>query len=208
MTAAAPPGLAPIAASSAEQDAYRRLQRLNQLLLSQPSATLTLERWCNQARAQHAGSAPELVTVQHLPSPNEPLRPAFLDADTAEPIRHRRVRLRHAGCVLSEADNWYVPSRLTRQMNDRLATTDMSFGRIVQSLGFRRTTLSADLLWQPGNSDARSGSSSPLALPALLLRHRALLTLPDGTPFSEVLEVYTRAVLTFETNALQPSCGA
>ena len=43
--------------------------------------------------------------------------------------------------VLSEADNWYVPSRLTPEMNRLLDTTDAPFGRVVQAVHFRRRTL-------------------------------------------------------------------
>jgi hypothetical protein len=32
-------------------------------------------------------------------------------------VRYRRVRLRCGAYVLSEADNWYVPARLTDDMN-------------------------------------------------------------------------------------------
>ena len=38
---------------------------------------------------------------------------------------------------------------------------------------------------------------APLAIPSEILQHRALLTLPDGTPVSEVIETYSRAVLSF-----------
>ena len=34
-------------------------------------------------------------------------------------------------------------------------------------------------------------------MPSKLLEHRAVLTLPDGTPFSEVVETYTDKVLAF-----------
>jgi hypothetical protein len=34
-------------------------------------------------------------------------------------------------------------------------------------------------------------------MPATVLQHRALLTLPDGTPFSEVIESYSSNVLAF-----------
>jgi hypothetical protein len=36
-----------------------------------------------------------------------------------------------------------------------------------------------------------------LTIPHAVLEHRAVLTLPDGTPFSEVVETYTREVLAF-----------
>jgi hypothetical protein len=42
--------------------------------------------------------------------------------------------------LLSEADNWYVPSRLTPAMNTALETTDTPFGKAVQELKpYRRT---------------------------------------------------------------------
>jgi hypothetical protein len=34
-----------------------------------------------------------------------------------------------------------------------------------------------------------------LTIPHAVLEHRAVLTLPDGTPFSEVIETYSREVL-------------
>ena len=37
-----------------------------------------------------------------------------------------------------------------------------------------------------------------------VLEHRAVLTLPDGTPFSQVVETYTSAVLAFP----EPPSGA
>jgi len=83
--------------------------------------------------------------------------------------------------VLSVADNWYVPSRLTAAMNATLEATDEPFGRVVQPLGFHRIRLSTRTLWPP-----RAGT---------ILEQRALLALPDGTPFSYVIEDYQRAAL-------------
>jgi hypothetical protein len=44
----------------------------------------------------------------------------------------------------------------------------------------------------------RSDASAVLTIPSEVLQHRALLTLPDGTPFSEVVETYTAGVLAFQ----------
>jgi hypothetical protein len=44
---------------------------------------------------------------------------------------------------------------------------------------------------------AAGKSARHLAIPPELLEHRAVLTLPDGTPFSEVVERYTGALLAF-----------
>ena len=127
----------------------------------------------------------------------------LLGVSATEPIRYRRVRLRCGEHVLSEADNWYVPSRLTPDMNQQLDTTDIAFGRVVQPLNFQRRTLSARLLWLPLPQGWEMGSTvvdlstDKLKVPAQVLEHRAILTLPDGTPFSEVVETYTGEVLAF-----------
>jgi hypothetical protein len=96
-----------------------------------------------------------------------------------------------------------VPGRLTPEMNKLLETTDMPFGKAVQALHFQRHTLSAALLWRPlpenweMNPPAAPERAARLRLPPYLLEHRAILTLPDGTPFSEVVEAYTENVLAF-----------
>jgi hypothetical protein len=51
--------------------------------------------------------------------------------------------------LLSEADNWYVPGRLTPEMNRLLDQTDTPFGRAVKDLDFQRQTLKATALWRP-----------------------------------------------------------
>ncbi len=113
------------------------------------------------------------------------------------------MRLRCGGHIPSEADNWYVPSRLTADMNEILDTTDTAFGRAVQALQFRRRTLSAILLWLPLPQGWKTGAALPdhgspqLQIPEAVIEHRAVLTLPDGTPFSEVIETYRGDVLAF-----------
>ena len=88
-------------------------------------------------------------------------------------------------------------------MNQVLDTTDTAFGRAVQALNFRRWTLSAKLLWSPLPQDWEMGAPLPeqraatLTIPHEVLEHRAVLRLPDGTPFSEVVEIYTGEVLAF-----------
>jgi hypothetical protein len=105
--------------------------------------------------------------------------------------------------VLSEADNWYVPSRLTEAMNHELDTTDTPFGKVVQPLHFRRQTLSATLLWSPLPEGWESASSLPpstgsaLVMPPHVLEHRAVLFDQSNRPFSLVVESYTPQVLAF-----------
>jgi hypothetical protein len=113
------------------------------------------------------------------------------------------VRLLCGTVVLSEADNWYVPGRLTPEMNKVLNTTNTPFGRAVQALHFQRHTISAKVLWTLLPEEWEMSSAAPiegvgeLPLPSHVLEHRAVLTLPNGTPFSEVVETYTGNVLAF-----------
>ena len=183
------------------------LQTLNADLLSHDSATVTLERWCGV----HQLAAPARITAERVraaeKSATEEQRQRLRLAPT-DAVRYRRVRLLCGNVVLSEADNWYVPARLTPAMNKLLDTTDTPFGRAVQPLHFQRHTISAELLWQllPAGWEMKPASESldahELCFPAQVLRHRALLTLPDGTPFSEVVETYTSSVLA--TARLEP----
>ncbi|MEE8658582.1 hypothetical protein [Sorlinia euscelidii] len=87
------------------------------------------------------------------PGPGQSLRSVALD--TASPpqildIRRRlkvtrldALKLRHVSIKcgeieLSNAWNWYVPSRLSAEMNKLLDTTETPFGLAVKSLAFTR----------------------------------------------------------------------
>src|SRR5579871_3369293 len=99
------------------------LETLNADLLSHDSATLTLEHWCSQ----HHLASPAQISAQRI---REVMKPAdsavraLLQVGADEPVRYRRVRLRCGQVEMSEADNWYVPSRLTSDMAQRLEQTD------------------------------------------------------------------------------------
>ena len=185
----------------ARVEALAVLQTLNADLLSHDSATLTLERWCG---AHRLASPPRVVAVR-VPDTDKPPTPEQrreLAVTPADAVRYRRVKLMCGALVLSEADNWYVPGRLTPEMNKLLDTTDSPFGVVVRALHFQRHTLSSTLLWLPlpagwdMNAIAHDDGGDQ-AMPSKLLEHRAVLTLPDGTPFSEVVETYTDNVLAF-----------
>ncbi len=178
------------------------LQTLNADLLSHDSATLTLEHWCSA----HRMASPARVIAQRVRGNDKPLPPdlrAQLSIDANEPVKYRRVQLKCGDHVLSEADNWYLPNRLTAAMNRQLDSSDVPFGRVVQSLHFRRKTLNADLLWSPlpdGWELHRAQlqpSPGELVMPHLLLQHRAMLFDGDGRPFSALVETYTDQVLAF-----------
>ena len=190
-------------------EALAILQSLNADLLSHDSATLTLQRWCDVHKLAQPATivALRIADVDKVPSPEQRME---LGVSSTEPVRYRRVKLSCGAVVLSEADNWYVPSRLTPEMNRQLDSSDTPFGLVVRPLHFQRRTLSSTLLWLPlptgwemNGAGAGAGSGGGVAggenqaMPSRLLEHRAVLNLPDGTPFSEVVESYTDQVLAF-----------
>ncbi|WP_201315406.1 hypothetical protein [Dyella sp. EPa41] len=188
--------------ASSRVEVLALLQTLNADLLSHPSATLTLERWCGAHHlAAEAKVVAERVHGEDKPLPDEARKQLAIGAD--EPVRYRRVQLACGEHVLSEADNWYVPSRLTDAMNHELDTTDTPFGKVVQALHFRRQTLSAELLWSPLPQGWENGAPVPtskgsaLEIPRHVLQHRAVLFDQDNRPFSLVVESYTADVLAF-----------
>jgi hypothetical protein len=181
---------------TARLEALALLQTLNADLLSHDSATLTLERWCES----HQLATPAHMIAQRVsgvePSADDELR-RTLQLGPTDLIRYRRVKLFCGGVELSEADNWYVPSRLTSEMNSLLDSSDTPFGKVVGALHFQRHTISATLLWTPLPSGWEMGAALPtshsarLEVPPKVLEHRAVLALPDGTPISAVVETYT-----------------
>src|ERR1700723_2543341 len=201
-TAASPPQPQPQSWTSSflgRVEAVAVLQTLNADLLSHDSATLTLERWCGD---HQLASPPKIVAsqVQGVDKPPTPEQRRELDVAPNDVVRYRRVRLMCGALVLSEADNWYVPGRLTPEMNRLLDATDTPFGKVVQALQFRRRTLSSTVLWRPlpeGWEMSAAAVKDAAPMPQKVLEHRALLSLPDGTPFSEVIESYTANVLAF-----------
>ena len=115
------------------------------------------------------------------------------------------IRLLSCGMhVLSEADNWYVPARLTPEMNRLLDRTDTPFGTVVRPMEPYRRTFAVKLLWAPlpdgwehEPAKAVGDSGRTLVIPDALFEHRAVLYDRGGRPFSEVSEIYQRDILAF-----------
>ncbi len=152
-------------------DLASRVAALNGALLAGQSATATLERWCSP----RCGVA-RLVAVR-VPGASPPPDPATRAMLGAAAIRYRHVHLRCGPLVLSVAENWYVPDRLTQAMNDALDTTDEPFGRVVAPLRCRRETLEATILPLGGT---------------FVLAHRAVLFDRGDAAVCVVVERYTR----------------
>jgi chorismate-pyruvate lyase len=177
-------------------EALAVLQTLRAELLGHDSSTAILQAWCE------AHGPPGLkIVAEHDPNasraPSEAARKA-LGLDPGQAVRYRRVKLACGGIVLSEADNWYLPERLTGDMNHTLDTSDAPFGAVVRPLDFRRRFLSAELLWKPLPDGWAKVAPDPRPMgpvPAEVLQDTAVLTTPDGKPFSFVAETYTAAAV-------------
>lgn len=158
-----------LAAPAWAQDAS--VAQLKADLLAGNSATVTLGQWC----AREKLADPPVIRALRDPvqAPASDAVRALLKVAPDAPLGYRRVKLMCGTHVLSEADNWYVPARLTPAMNQLLQTTDTPFGTAVKALNFHRRTLDAE------------------SAPGTVLRVRAVLLTPDETPFSLVVENYT-----------------
>lgn len=180
------------------------LQTLNSDILASSSATRTLEEWC---RDHDMADEPKIIAHRVTGTRKEPTAEQLqrLDVRDASEVEYRRVELRCGAHVLSEADNWYVPARLTPEMNALLATTDTPFGRAVQPLRPYRRTIGVTMLWTPlprgweqqPRPRFRFRNRRLLAIPKEVFQHRAILYTAEHLPFSEVVETYQSEVLAF-----------
>lgn len=179
------------------------VETLNAEILAGRSATLVLEKWCLDHGL--SGGAEAKIVAQAVKGADKPIgaeQRQRLQISADEPVRFRHVRLICGNNVLSEADNWYVPSRLTAEMNRQLDETDAPFGKVVRGLEPYRQTFFAKLLWHPlaegwETGPLPDGAEGRLDMPDALFEHKAVLFSKDHLPFSEVDEVYQRHLLDF-----------
>ncbi|HUO23281.1 MAG TPA: hypothetical protein VMU59_12255 [Caulobacteraceae bacterium] len=164
--------------------ARARLAAFEDQLDSHASATAVLQAWCDAH-----GPAPGTRIVARLaPGADRPPPPQVaraLDAGPGAVVRYRRVDLTCGDRVLSRADNWYLPAKLTPAMNQALDQTDTPFGAVAAPLRFSRRNLETEVLLGVGPA------------PPAVLRHSAVLLTAAGAPFSFVVETYARAVLEY-----------
>ena len=186
------------------------LQTLNVQLLSNRSATAVLEEWC----ADHHMSPISKITARLI---NE--QDKILSDDTrkrlhlklSDRVKYRHVQLTCGSHVLSEAVNWYVPARLTAQMNRELYSSDKPFGKIIAPLNPYRRTMEVKIYWSPlargwENDLSRLTSNSrderAISIPKYLFMHRAVVSSEAGIPISEVVEIYTNETINFDTKVI------
>ncbi|MCQ9154463.1 hypothetical protein JZX93_02605 [Acidomonas methanolica] len=148
-------------------------------LAAQPSATAVLQHHCDRITGGDMPIRAWTQSTSDAPTPPDIRASLHLQDETAISLRH--VSLRCGVTILSDAWNWYVPSRLTPAMNAALDSTRTPFGKAVASLHFHRQTVSSETTGLP---------------PGIILRNRAvLLRSIDGEPIALVEENYLRAAL-------------
>lgn len=179
------------------------IEELNGQLLASASATTTLEKWCGD----HGMAEPPRLVAHSVPGAALPASEQdrlALEVGPNAPLGYRRVELRCGDRVLSEADNWYVPARLSAAMRLALTGTETPFGRVIKPLKPTRQTLSVERLWSPlpegwerGPLPQESVAPGLLAIPVHLFRHRAVVYDSRHRPLALVVETYTREILDF-----------
>ena len=159
------------------------LDQFEAKLAEHDSATVALGEWC--AVRQIASPAQITVSDRRQVSSNDP--PAkmrrLLGIETRDRFTMRHVHLDCGGKTLSIAWNWYVPSRLTPEMNAALESSTTPFGKIAAPLRFRRVAVET-VKGPAENCPAETIST-----------HLARLVLPDGKPLAYLVECYTAANL-------------
>ncbi|MGE4410408.1 MAG: hypothetical protein AB7D33_07555 [Sphingobium sp.] len=166
------------------------LARFNALLSTSPSATATLIAWVEERSGRDSVSLMARATRRGAVLTPSPVTIAHLEVNGPEAIICRRVRLMDGRRILSDAHNFYVPSRLTERMQALLTDSDIPFGTIIAPLSPRRDTLRVERYWPTDEApDERQ------RLPARLLRHDAIVRDASGVPLCVVSEVYTRNIL-------------
>jgi hypothetical protein len=151
-------------------------EALRDELASARSATAVLQRRC---------ATPIRAEVDRVAAkPATAVQRARLKVGADEPITYRSVTLKCGDVALSVADNWYVPARLTPEMNAALAG-DAPFGAVIRPLAPSRRTLLIALYRIHGK----------VAPTRYVLNQDALVIAGDGQPLAEVVENYTPVLL-------------
>jgi chorismate-pyruvate lyase len=153
---------------------------LNTRLIAGATATETLLAWCEE---HGLSEGPITVEIRQCFAPAvvpDDVLPA-LKLDPGETIHYRQVRLMRGPLPLAAAENWFVPQRLTADMNEALIQTNVPFGRVIAPLRPLRRTLAADL--QPHAE--------------IILRHRAVVLSNAGTALALVKENYFSDLVSF-----------
>ncbi|WP_157961426.1 hypothetical protein [Microvirga flavescens] len=163
--------------------AHRLAEKLDARLLAAASATAVLQAWCEEFGIGEGAVIARCSS--RIPSADDEMFADEWLGVGAEPRSYRKVRLMRGGVVLSDAENWFLPQRLTADMRAALAETETPFGTVVKALKPTRETILSRICFSPDEK----------ALPDVILEHRALLRDGAGAPLAVVREHYRATLL-------------
>ncbi|MBO9575984.1 MAG: DUF3828 domain-containing protein [Sphingobium sp.] len=177
----------PDAAARARAEA--QITQIDTAIRTSDSATLTLEKWC---AANHMADPPQVIVKKGRGSAMQAnaTERQQLRVSATEPLVYRRVLLLCGDHILSEAENWYVPSRLTPEMNEALKGSE-PFGKVVQPLMPKRQSLSQRRQWAP----LKAGDWTLARCSQPAFSHQALVLDGKGQPLALVTELYRLELL-------------
>ncbi|MGV3512538.1 MAG: hypothetical protein ACO1OX_11110 [Novosphingobium sp.] len=154
------------------------LADLERTLATNDSATAALGEWCAKRGLAEQPRIRALFDRTEVIAASPEVRKS-LNVAAQEALGYRHVQLVCGERILSVAHNWYVPGRLTGDMNRTLSSTDTPFGKVVAPLGFRR------------ERRAQKRGPLPQCPKDTILSHEALLRTPESLAISFVIECYT-----------------
>jgi chorismate-pyruvate lyase len=122
-------------------DTHALIQELSRRLCNTPTATATLFAWCEEHRLS---SGPVTVICRCRCQAPAVARDVLTELKPLprEPVAYRSVQLVRGGLPLVDAENWFIPHRLSPDMRDALEATDIPFGDLIAPLSPMRRTLS------------------------------------------------------------------
>lgn len=172
------------------------------------SVTATLGNWC----AARGLGGPALRSEVHARSGRLPLPMpggAALDLGPGERVRHRAITLFCGDLPLLDADNWYLPDRLSARARRLLEETDTPFGTALEDASLGRVTTAARL---PSKVLARLDATSleiddvraDAAVPLLIVRG---VVSSEAGPVSFVEERFRPELIAAAQAALAPEDG-
>ncbi len=183
-------------------EALALLQSLNADLLSHDSATLTLDRWCGTHRLAEPAKIRRRARARRGEGA-DPDQREILGVSATEPLHYRRVRLEVR--IARALGSGQLVRAVAPHTGDESAAGDERHRVRSRRAGARSSaavrcpqSCSGRLYRRGGTWVAPSCEGrKPLESALYVIQHKAVLTLPDGTPFSEVVETYTAEVLAF-----------
>ena len=184
-------------------ESWTRLHQLSEQILRANSATKTLEGWCREnAIAEHP-----IVALCSRNTPVEAMDPDSLEAlyphAEGNTVRFRCVRLVASGIVLVDALNWYFPNNLSAEICHQLETTDVPFGKAIETLDPTRRTFLVRRCTPAQLISAEASAEHDF----IAFEHRAVVYSRKVKPLAVVHERF-RAVLVFPFRDLKLSNGS